>query len=132
MRILHSFFCNAHDNQMNQAAGVIPVLTAPNILQNVHDIRSVQSLGIILSGMTPSPAHIVSMLSMLQAAELGLGPRNTGSMNSAAMAGIPAITIPTPSTGVMSEEALSQPFLSAVVLSGVNLADNTLKPREAP
>lgn len=60
------------------------------------------------------------MLNMLQAAGLGPSPTNTGPMNNPTMTGIPAITIPKPSTGTMIEETLLQQVLSAAAPSGLN------------
>lgn len=74
----------------------------------------------IPSGVTPNPAFDANMRDMLQAAELGIGPTYTGSMNSLTLAGIPANTIPAPSTKVMSEQALLQKFSSAAASPGIS------------
>lgn len=71
-----AFFFMVHGNQLNLTAGVARDVTAPNRLQNLHDIPSLQNLGKLLSEMTTNPAHSVSMLSVSQAAQLGSGPTN--------------------------------------------------------
>lgn len=117
-----AFLRMAHQNQLSAAANANPGVTAPNIMQNVHDMRSLQNMGVMPPGMTASPAHNVNMLSFLQAAGLGPGPTNTGAINNPAMAGVPANTISTtpPSTGFMNGEAFLQQLLSAADPSAMN------------
>lgn len=119
-----AFLRIAHQNQLGNAAMGNPAALAaaaagtPNLLQNMHDLRSLQNMGVMAAGMPGNPAaHNANVLSFMQAAGLSNGQANAAALSSPSMGPVANAAIPpatmAPGGGMISGEAILQQLMTA-------------------
>eukprot|EP00177_Eucheuma_denticulatum_P001340 GFKZ01002435.1.p1 GENE.GFKZ01002435.1~~GFKZ01002435.1.p1 ORF type:complete len:1045 (+),score=146.15 GFKZ01002435.1:422-3136(+) len=117
-----AFMRLAHQKHLNAAAAAANPAAAQNMMQNLHDIRSLQNMGMVPGIQQNAAARNANMLNFLQATGLGAGGTNAGAMPNPGMGPIPANAIPTGPNPMMGQDALFQQILSSQAALAPNAA----------